>query len=477
MAIIIFTAIKMRKEILLLSLLLILPLPVFALELQLNWPRITLPGIGTFDIATTTRLHDVARYFYYAFVMLGGVIGFIGLVAGGILWLTSAGNLRTIAKAKKQIWASFIGLLIILFSWLILYTLDPQLVIFPFFEEAVAIPPIQGKPKQELQDGIIFYVKNHPILDKIEVPGGLIHVEDTRRFPVGDTTVNLSGRAPDGHVLSKALMDHLGIPYIDTIEIRPHSGLTGPTEDQSRYGVACFEYPHYKGAVRLFIPPLRNARFHRDDTPEFVIPRPGINLPCGSILVFKIPQPPPIAKKWSIRFYQYPFPKREKKVPTPLGKPKREIVGECIDYYVYAPSGLCNDKRSMLGWGFNYFSGNDLVSPTGVWLNQICNSLESMTPDGEHWYPRSMELPSGEGAAKYLVFLFPEEGDIYHHWDRGDAYWFESDVKDFYDEKDEDKRIYWKNLAPPDRCHNADSLKECWLAPKSCIIIPVKTIY
>lgn len=476
MAILIFIASKMKKKILWLLLLLILPLPVFALELQFDWPTITLPGLGSFDIEEATRLHDVARYFYYAFVILGGVVGFIGIIIGGIKRLTSAGNPTVISQSKRQIWASFLGLLIILFSWLILYTLDPQLVIFPFFEEAIAFPPIEGQPRQELEDGIIFYVKNHPLLTEIEAPGGLIHVEDTRRFPVEDTTVNLSGR--EGGLVATAA----GAPWVSHIEIKPHTGLTGPLEDQSRYGVACFENPHFRGRVHLYIPPLKScAEFSIWDRIRYwllgLISEPGkvplaiCNtdpvMPCGSILVFKIPQPPK-GEKWSIRFYQHPFLQREKKIPTPLGEPKKEIVGECIDYYPFASSGLCNDERSMLSWGFNYFSGDDLVSPTGAWLNDICSHLRGSPAPGQIWYPRSMELPSGEGAAQYLIFLFQEQGNIYHHWDRGNAYWFMSDVDDFYNEKGEDKRLYWTNLPYDDKEE---------LSPKSCIIIPVKSVY
>ena len=471
----------MDRKIFWLIFLLTFPLPAFALELQLDWPTITLPGIGTFDIEDITLLHDVARYFYYAFVILGGVVGFIGIIIGGIRWLTSAGNPVAISQSKKQISASFLGLLIILFSWLILYTIDPHLVIFPLFERAVAIPPIEGKPKEELRDGIIFYVENHPLLERIEVPGGLIRVEDTRRFPVGKTYLNLWGMS------GAPLLPWPDLPHISYIEIRPRSGLTGPLEDQSRYGVACFEFPHFRGRVRLFIPTPQGltpcpSLLNPNPDPicpnihgervcgavEFVICQPGAHNPrCGSILVFKIPQGlhPLKAKDWNIFFYQYPFPKRERVNPLTMEK---EVVGDCINYYYFLPSSKpCSKKIRMVSWEFNFLNGNDLLR--GGFMDGLCHTLLSIDADGNEWYPRSLELPKGEGAASYLIFLFSDDGPPpSRHWDLGDAYFFQSDVDDFYNEKDEDKRLYWTDLPYDDKED---------LLPKSCIILPVKSVY
>jgi len=61
-------------------------------------------------------------------VKIAGIIVFGVLIYGGIRYLTSVGSPSAIADAKDQIFSAFLGLIILLFSYLILNTLNPQLI-------------------------------------------------------------------------------------------------------------------------------------------------------------------------------------------------------------------------------------------------------------------------------------------------------------------------------------------------------------
>ena len=74
-------------------------------------------------------MNELVAWLYYFIVMIGGLAAFIGMVWGGFLWLTAAGNPGRISEAKDRVYSALIGLLIILLSWLILNTINPQLII------------------------------------------------------------------------------------------------------------------------------------------------------------------------------------------------------------------------------------------------------------------------------------------------------------------------------------------------------------
>lgn len=74
---------------------------------------------------------------YRTRLAMGGVIGFIALIIAGVLYLTSAGDPEKLRKAKERFKAVFIGLLILYSAYLILLTINPNLVTFemPSLEE------------------------------------------------------------------------------------------------------------------------------------------------------------------------------------------------------------------------------------------------------------------------------------------------------------------------------------------------------
>jgi len=87
--------------------------------------------IPRFPIAPTSGapLPIFVKYLFNFGVMIGGVIAFAVLIWAGICYLTSSGNVEKIGEAKEKARNAFIGLLILIFSYLIIVTINPQLSI------------------------------------------------------------------------------------------------------------------------------------------------------------------------------------------------------------------------------------------------------------------------------------------------------------------------------------------------------------
>ena len=60
-----------------------------------------------------------------------GILAAIIMMAGGVLWLTSAGNTSKISQAKELMTGSVIGLLILVGAWFLLNTINPNLTQLP----------------------------------------------------------------------------------------------------------------------------------------------------------------------------------------------------------------------------------------------------------------------------------------------------------------------------------------------------------
>lgn len=97
------------------------------------------PTIGGYQPTTIqqTLLPEYINYLFNFSLMIVGLIVFLALVLGGFFWLTSAGNPTKLSDAKERIFGALTGLVLLLCSWLILNTINPQLVTFePFYLES-----------------------------------------------------------------------------------------------------------------------------------------------------------------------------------------------------------------------------------------------------------------------------------------------------------------------------------------------------
>jgi hypothetical protein len=108
--------------------------------------QIPIPGFLTNLSPATIYGEPGSRYFYipwigeyasaiyqYALTIVG-ILATVVLVWAGVVWLTAAGNAEKIKIAKEYIAGALIGLVLTFGSYLILYTLNPDLVKFDAFK-------------------------------------------------------------------------------------------------------------------------------------------------------------------------------------------------------------------------------------------------------------------------------------------------------------------------------------------------------
>jgi len=87
------------------------------------------PVLGDFNINTVKNIGEVIGFLYAFLVVISGVLAFGMLVWAGITWLTSAGNPSKISDARDRIRNTFLGLLLVLASFLLLQILNPDLTL------------------------------------------------------------------------------------------------------------------------------------------------------------------------------------------------------------------------------------------------------------------------------------------------------------------------------------------------------------
>lgn len=92
-----------------------------ALALQLDYPE-------WFPIKTGMSLTGLVVAVFKLFLSVAGVTAFIMIAVGGFRYLTSAGNPSKMSDATSQIFNALLGLVLLLCSWLILNTINPELV-------------------------------------------------------------------------------------------------------------------------------------------------------------------------------------------------------------------------------------------------------------------------------------------------------------------------------------------------------------
>ncbi|MFA6534356.1 MAG: lytic transglycosylase domain-containing protein [Patescibacteria group bacterium] len=87
-------------------------------------------------------------------VSAAAILAVVMIIVGGFIWLTSAGNQTQITEAKGYIFGAAIGLLIALGSYVLLYTINPELVRL----KPIKIPYVEHENLEEVAgDGPITY--------------------------------------------------------------------------------------------------------------------------------------------------------------------------------------------------------------------------------------------------------------------------------------------------------------------------------
>ncbi|MDI6882917.1 MAG: hypothetical protein QMC93_00360 [Patescibacteria group bacterium] len=97
---------------------------------QFGWqPEVRYPTIGTKTITSATDLPNYIIYIFNLAIIVGVIIVVGVIISGGIAYLGSTGDPGKLSGAKDKIFNGFLGLLILLASYLILATVNPQLTV------------------------------------------------------------------------------------------------------------------------------------------------------------------------------------------------------------------------------------------------------------------------------------------------------------------------------------------------------------
>jgi len=96
-------------------------------------PNVDLPGYSgeiSFEEGTTVNIARYVKAIYDYGISIGAILATVVLMAAGVIWLTSSGSQEKIGQAKNMISGSIIGLILLLGSYTILNTVNPELVDF-----------------------------------------------------------------------------------------------------------------------------------------------------------------------------------------------------------------------------------------------------------------------------------------------------------------------------------------------------------
>lgn len=125
-----------------LILLLLIPAITFAQDAGYQGIDLQAPIGGLSRVANLGEY--IAGLYRYA-IVLAGVLAGIMITVGGLKWLMAAGNASVIESAKKTIFGALVGLILVFTSYIILNTINPQLV-------KLRVPGIRPVPRgPELQ--------------------------------------------------------------------------------------------------------------------------------------------------------------------------------------------------------------------------------------------------------------------------------------------------------------------------------------
>lgn len=124
--------IRNKKFIVLLVILGVFGISSVAFALEVSWPP---SPFGT-SLTDDTQLPTFIGYLYEWGISIGGLLVFITLVIAGFQYVASAGSPTLMGEAKSRMISAGIGLVLLLGSWLILNTINPQFI-------QLSLPPLE----------------------------------------------------------------------------------------------------------------------------------------------------------------------------------------------------------------------------------------------------------------------------------------------------------------------------------------------
>jgi|GEM_PF-1240933 len=121
---------------------------VFAQQLEVSYPTVM-----EASITAQSSLPDFALYFFKFGLALGLFIVFLSLIISGVMYMFSPAKPDLVAQAKERALGSISGLLILVSSYLVITTLNPQLSVFQM--TPVENPQIEVEKRED--PGVYLY--------------------------------------------------------------------------------------------------------------------------------------------------------------------------------------------------------------------------------------------------------------------------------------------------------------------------------
>ena len=108
--------------------------------------EISYPSVPEAPAPTTvkTELPAYIRYVFNFSIWISGFIALVVLVIAGFRYMVSAGRPEIMKDAKDQIFSAILGLAVLLSSWLILTSINPQLKDLQIKKLSVVLPSLQA---------------------------------------------------------------------------------------------------------------------------------------------------------------------------------------------------------------------------------------------------------------------------------------------------------------------------------------------
>ncbi|MDO8470810.1 MAG: hypothetical protein Q7S63_02415, partial [bacterium] len=129
-----------------------------------NCPPGTPPAQCAETPNTTRELPKIIRYLFNFGLVVSGFVAFGALVYGGVRYLFSAGNPGALGEARDQVLAAILGIAVLFSSYMLLTTINPQLVVLSL--------PASGATK----GGIVLY-SQQGCIDQGEEGKDFIHAK------------------------------------------------------------------------------------------------------------------------------------------------------------------------------------------------------------------------------------------------------------------------------------------------------------
>ncbi len=114
--------------------------------------------IGADGYVNSTLLAKYIKGIYNYGLGIGGVLATVMLMVGGLIWLTSGGESGKVGQAKKIITGSIVGMILLYGAFLLLNTINPELVEM----KGVKVIGIKNQINDDAADGIINDLSNAP---------------------------------------------------------------------------------------------------------------------------------------------------------------------------------------------------------------------------------------------------------------------------------------------------------------------------